>query len=67
MTEIEETAETILEYLKPHQKEIEEASVTNKTAQKIITYYDMFCKCPEAGSLVMLENAVEEYKKEVKP
>ena len=62
MTEMKETVERIIEYLKQHGKEIAEASTTNKTAQKIITYYDMFQKCPEAGSLVKLENAIEEYK-----
>lgn len=63
MTSLAEEFEKIRPFLEEHGKEIgEKAGEGNKKAQEIIKYYKMFYDCHEAGSLVFLEGAIEDYK-----
>jgi hypothetical protein len=60
---LKEEFEKIRPFLDEHGKEIgEKARLGNKKALEIIKYYKMFYDCHEAGSLVFLEGAIENYK-----
>jgi len=61
----QEEVDKVVKILEVHGKEIGREAIeeSNENCMKIMKYYQMLEKCPEAGMLVLLEHELKEYLK----